>query len=584
MLDGLAVGRDRVTIDADEDLLPRAALDLIEERWWRPIEAQSSIDVLRHDDGFVEAPVDHPALFADHGVVHVRNIAANALSLATAANGLLLARRPPDRQQFLTGVALLTVYLHDIGMVDATPIGRRVHALVAAQHPFMATADDIVGQIIGHRGIIVRRLEAVDAVAPFDESLDVILRELMSLAVAHSKSTVPIALFSQPAALRRLVQACVFTSLDEHRARETTPLAPRSDADVRFEVNLDHYDDPHASYSWMVSDHAVHRALVHDVIDGLRVLRAADAIRQRGASLRTAAGYEIFVDSTGYAVYALREPGNTAVHLLRVDSPIAAGEANLRAAMVTADGHLRLALHRGTFDDERARTRAVCATSDVIGDIALDVLPTFDDVAVGDLSAPDRVDPMRVLVERPSDDPSFADDVVGRLVQHWPELTGRVDAVAGVDGADSIERRRYHAATPVAANSELAAAILIGAAERGANVGDLDRSRAFTDVRVARVTAHEIVIADGSPPVFVYLPGDDGLFVHPVGGYSPEPVPAWFPLGVTGAVRRAERNATVIAHADLMVVMVPSEVYTAEWFKPLTAEDFANLFRREVRP
>ena len=45
---------------------------------------------------------------------------------------------------------------------------------------------------------------------------------------------------------------------------------------------------------------------------------------QRGASLRTAAGYEIFVDTAGYAVYALREPGNTAVHLLRVDSPIAA--------------------------------------------------------------------------------------------------------------------------------------------------------------------------------------------------------------------------------------------------------------------
>ena len=332
----------------------------------------------------------------------------------------------------------------------------------------------------------------------------------------------------------------------------------------------------------MVSDHPAHRALVHDVIDALRVLRAADAVRQRGSSLRTAAGYEIFVDTGGYAVYALRERGNTAVHLLRVDSPMAAGEANLRAAMVTADGHLRLALHRGAFEDERARVRAASASAHLIGDIVLDVLPTFDDVAVGDLIPPSVTGRMRVLVERPSDDPSFADDVVGRVLQGWPELAGRVDAVAGVDGAASAERLRYHAAASVAANSELGAAILVGAAERGANVDDLDLDRAFTDVRIAAVTTDEVVVADGSSPAFVYLPVADGLFVHPVGGYSPEPVPAWFPLGVTGAVRRAERNSTVIAHADLMVVMVPSAVYIAEWFKPLTAEAFARLLRTET--
>ena len=530
VLDGPAIGPDRPMSDVDQDLLPRDVLDLIEHRWWRPIEEQSSIEVLRHDDGFVEAPVDHPALFADHGVVHVRDIAANAVGLAATADGLLLAGRPPDRQRFLAGVAQLTIYLHDIGMVDATPMGRRVHALVAAQIPYSESANDVVDRIIDHRGIIVRRLEAVDAVARFDASLDVILREVMSLAVAHSKTTVPVALFGEPAALRRLVQACVFTSLDEHRANGASPQVPISDAEVRFLVNVDRYDDPLVSYSWMVSDHPAHRALVHDVIDALRVLRAADAVRQRGSSLRTAAGYEIFVDTAGYAVYALRERGNTAVHLLRVDSPMAAGEANLRAAMVTADGHLRLALHRGTFDDERARARAASATAHLIGDIVLDVLPTFDDVAVGDLIPPSAVGGMRVLVERPSDDPSFADDVIGRVLQGWPELTGRVDAVAGVDGAATAERLRYHAATPVAGNSELRAAILGGAAERGANVDDLDLDRAFTDVRIAGVIVDEVVVDDGSPPAFVYLPVDDGLFVHPVGGYPPEPVPAWFPL------------------------------------------------------
>ena len=560
---------DRNAADITDDLLPLSVRNIIEERWWRPVEAGASLDALRHDGQFLAKPTGHPALFGDHGVVHVRDIANGVVTLAKTADGLLLPRRPADRQQFLVAVALLATYLHDVGMVDPSPVGRRVHALFAAQVPFTAEADDVVALLVAHRGAVVRRLEAIDAVDPFGQPLPVVLRELWSLNMAHSKSTVPVAVLNDPAALRLLMQRSVFTSLDEHRRRERTPSADDDGSPV-FDVHVNHYHDPRSSYGWLTSSSASHRALVHDVIDALRVVRAADALRQRGTTLRTAAGYEVFIDvRTGDAVYALRETDNRALHLLRIDTCYPAGEANLRVAIVTAEGHLRIAVNRGAFDTTAAMDRAIAGTAEVVADIALDVLPSFDSVATGDLPPRTACNGfMQVLVERPSDHGRFADDVVNRIRELRPELGDRVRAVAAVEDAEVAERDRYLHGGQVLAGTDLAARIIAGVAGRGIKVTAIDPATAFIDVRIARVTAGEELAAAGSPPIFVYLPMDHGLVINPDGGYLSEAIPPWLPVGVTGAVRRAERNSSVVARADLDVVMVPADVFVREWFRP----------------
>ncbi len=471
-----------------DDLLSRPVREMIEERWWRPVEAGATIEALRHDPDFLAQPTEHPALFGDHGVVHVRDIATGVVKLAELANGLLLPRRPPDRQRFLVAVAVLTTYLHDVGMADPTPVGRRVHALRAAQVPFTAEADDIVNLLLADRGAVVRRLESVDDEDAFDNATPVVLRELWSLNMAHSKSTVPVAVLNDPAGLRRLMQHSVFTSLDEHRRRPRTPTADSPHPPV-FDVNVDLYDDPRSSYGWLTSSAPSHRALVQDVIDGLRVLRSADALRQRGTSLRTAAGYEVFIDvRTADAVYALRESDNRALHLLRVSRAYPAGEANLRVATVTPHGELRVAVNRGAFDTPAAHDRAVEGTAEVVVDIVLDVLPSFDRIPSTDLPPPVvGAGAMHVLIERPSDRGRFADDVVGRVRELCPELGERVSAVAAVEDAEPAERERYLRAHPVGPASDQAAQILSGVAARGLNVAAIDRARAFADVRLVRL-------------------------------------------------------------------------------------------------
>ncbi len=73
-----------------DDHLPPDVRTYLEERFWRPIEAQATLEVLRDDPAFLADPGHHPAMFADHGVVHVRDVATVSSAWWTRSTGVLL--------------------------------------------------------------------------------------------------------------------------------------------------------------------------------------------------------------------------------------------------------------------------------------------------------------------------------------------------------------------------------------------------------------------------------------------------------------------------------------------------------------
>jgi hypothetical protein len=191
--------------------------------------------------------------------------------------------------------------------------------------------------------------------------------------------------------------------------------------------------------------HAAHRAFVDDAIDAVRLVRAADALRQRGTTLRTSAGYEIFIDAdSGSAVFALRTEANDRLFLLRAASPVNAGEANLRRAFVTPRGNLRVAFHRGRFSSPEAAAAACRATASAVADVGADVLGAFAfRRASPDLGAwRSHGSAMRVELERPADEPGFADEVAAALARRDPSLAARVAVVADLEAAAPAERAR----------------------------------------------------------------------------------------------------------------------------------------------
>jgi hypothetical protein len=555
---------------------------VLEERFWRPVVEGSTLEALRAGGAVEWAANRHPALFADHGIVHVRDIAAGVVELVATVEGVLLPVRPGDRREFVVALAVLLTYVHDVGMHDPTPAGRRIHALYAAHVPFAGEMDDVLDRLVDDDGAVVRRIDAVNAVAPFSVAPGVVLRELVSLAVAHSKPTVPAALLAEPTGLRTVMQHVVLTDLEHHR--DSVAMPTPDDMPGELGVNGRWYSDPaRDAYAWLDSPHAAHRALVDDAIDAVRLLRAADALRQRGTTLRTAAGYEIFVDAdSGAAVFALRTAGNDRLLLLRADSPMSAGEANLRCAFVTPHGNLRIAFHRGRFSSPTAASAACDATARVVADIGADVLGAFAfRPPSSGLPAPRR-DPasMEVQLERPADEPSFADAVAAALARRDPSLGARVAVVADLEGAAPAERARYHRGIGVPADGDEAMAILRALGERGMKVSAIDRRRAFEDVRRVRLLGGEVLVDAGTAPAFVYLATGPGLRAQPLGGYEHADVPAWLPVGITGVVRRAERNSTVVAGAPVEVVMIPGELFVREWFHPYEEHEVADLLAR----
>ena len=102
------------------------------------------------------------------------------------------------------------------------------------------------------------------------------------------------------------------------------------------------------------------------------------------------------------------------------------------------------------------------------------------------------------------------------------------------------------------------------------------REDAFAEVRHATLAAGEVLVDEGTPPSFVYLPLARGLAVRPMGGYAEAELHPWVPVGATGAIRRAPRNATIIARRDVDVLMVPSDLYVTSWLRPLEPQQLRD--------
>ena len=440
-------------------------------------------------------------------------------------------------------------------------------------------------QLCACGGPVVSRIREVSAQAPFVVGDDVVMRELTALAVGHSKSTVPGALYADFAAFRKVLQRVVLVKLSDHR-RVGGRLNPEEQLPSDLCTNARWYDDPESeAYAWLDSPHPAHRAFADDAVDAVRLVRAADALRQRGTTLRTAAGYEVFIDvETGEAVFSLHTADSERLFLLRVDNPLSAGEANVRKAEVTPKGDLRVSFHRGRFSSPAAAAAACDATARVVADIGADVLGAFDvRQRSTDLPAPvSAPGSMRVELERPADEPAFAELVSAALGRLDPLLAARVFVVADLENAAPAERERYLAGISIPAESDEAGDILEALGAHGMRVAGIDRQKAFEDVRRVAVSEGELLVEAGSPPAFVYVAIGCSLRIERLGGYREVQEHSWIPVGVTGVVRRAERNSTVVVEEPGEVLIIPGELFAREWFRPYEQSEIADLLAEVV--
>lgn len=261
---------------------------------------------------------------------------------------------------------------------------------------------------------------------------------------------------------------------------------------------------------------------------------------------------------------------------------------------MTADGDLRVSFHRGAFGSEAAQRFAVQSASFIVNDMQADVIDSFYGASSATDSATDSVtDPatdsgenpqktaqeMRVLLEGVDDDPEFARLVAEELERVNPGLHGRVQPVPSLQNMSDHERTLYLNAQDLDWDLAERRRTLERIAESGHKIGDMDPEKAFEGVREIEIEAGDALIQAGSPPGFVYIAQSDGLSGVPLGGYRPFPVYPWTPLGSTGVIRGAARNASISADKSLRLLMIPKEVYLKHWHFTYNKEEFRQKVR-----
>jgi hypothetical protein len=421
------------------------------------------------------------------------------------------------------------------------------------------------------------------------------------MANCHSKSKVPVAILKDYRLLREHMQGTIAEDLQtlyqryqveraraalsraQQAGRPPAELAELSYALRRAEATLieadpvgdlaaarraslsRHYADfRRDAFHWLVAEDSRVRALVADVVDTLRVLRCADALRQRGSVLKTSGGYEIFIDqTTAELLFALRR-GAEQLLLAALPVPIAAGEANVASSTLDGDGNLRISFHRGCFASPEMVQRAASYAASAVQDIQADVLDSFQPSDAGTL---------RIALEEVDDNPAFAGMVREQLHALSPRLRGRVHVVSrnwpGQQMAEPTDEDARYAAAPALAWSRAEQRVAAARLARGGhNMAAVELDAAFEQVRLIHLQAGERLVEAGAAARFVYIPLGQGLMVVPLGGYPPFAAPAWLPLGSTGVIRGAQRNASIYATRDLALLVIPQAVYLKAWHRP----------------
>lgn len=571
-------------------LAPRIR-ELVEQNYYAKVNASLTLEEAATDPGFLQDPLTHLALFTDHGVIHMRDIAARIVEVIGNVLGVKISERTPLRLQRMKSYGCLLAYAHDIGMSDVNPFGRIVHAEFAAHEPFGTNFDEIIDILwTQNAGNLAWHVLRMTSAGILDGPPQRILRELVALAYAHSKSAVPAATLNEPAALRELMRYVLRHPLDalyhekrlkkartdDERAHHDAALqqaaSPQALAEHRKTLLARHYADfDGTAFAWLEATHPEAQEFVLDVIDTVRCLRCADALRQRGTHLRTSGSYQIFIDQkTANAVYALHDRhGRT--YLLEADVPLNAGEANIEVSEITHEGDLRFAFFRGSFGSDEAMRRAARNAAIVIDDIQADVVDSF----VGAAGTHDA----RVLLEHTEDNSDFAPLVADLVIARSPGLTDRVLCVPALRSAPEPERLRFLAANAIDWAREERMLLLRNVATRGFKTDHIDPDLAFQNARLAHLAQGERLTEVGARATFVYIPLASGLLGRPSGGYNSFRVHPWEPLGITGVIRGDFRNATVVAESDVDVLILPKDVYLRHWHRNYTVAEFCELMR-----
>ena len=574
---------------APEHYLSESVREYIEQAYYARVNEQAKMEHLIRDPHFLEIAAKHSAFYSDHGVVHVRDVARQVLRVLQTINGILIPRRTERHlESFLYGYGVALAYLHDIGMSDFSSFGRAMHPEFAAQSVFDGSLDNVLTTMWNDNcGNLASHLSQLSETGALKRAPQIILRELLAMCMVHSKSKVPVTVLDDPAALRKQMQMAIRHNLRHIYSQQQIEKGNSLPEDFSFEeappayLGMFYSDLESEPFDWLTDGSEAALQLVRDVTDTLRVLRCADAFRQRGTVEKTSGGYEIYASQkTGDSVIALRLGGNRLYLMELADNLDGAGEANIASSEFNQEGNLRIAFHRGAFENQEAQNRSASSTAYVMSDFLRDTVDSFwRATPIPRLKTSQDI---LILLESTDDDPRFAELVRDRLCELNPGIAGQLQIAPSLRNVSESERARYLAAKELDWDAGRRDTLLTRLNQAGQKLANFDPVEGFKHVRLTELQAGEKLIEAGAPSAFVYIPLGEGLKIIPLGGYQAFSVTAWLPLGTTGVIRGDVRNADIVAQQAVSLLVIPKEIYMMYWYVPYSPLELKDILANET--
>ena len=383
------------------------------------------------DPAFLADPGRHPAMFADHGVVHVRDVAIGLVRLLDTINGVLLARRDrraAPRSCSARGRAGLPPR-HRHGRHDARPAAASMRCARRTRRSGRTStrsSEHLLADRARSRSGWTRSTPS----APFAAPLELVVREMLS----HERRPQQV---SDPGGRARRPRASSGACSSGSCSRASTPIAAaswvprgRRRSPIPSTANTAAYADPSTSFAWLArAGRAAGRARRR------RRRRAAGAARGRRAPPARDGPADV---GRVRAVHGRRD-GACRVHAAARDRRRGLRDHLRRRA------RRRRGQHPGRVRDAagppphrvppwrvrqptRPRERAAASEADVIVDIAGGRHPVVRRQRRSAAGFPRRarsIDDVRIQLERPDDRPAFADEVAARGGARRPDARAR---------------------------------------------------------------------------------------------------------------------------------------------------------------
>lgn len=181
---------------------------------------------------------------------------------------------------------------------------------------------------------------------------------------------------------------------------------------------------------------------------------------------------------------------------------------------------------------------------------------------------------MQIVLEETDDNLSFAELVRDQLSELDPAAGARIRIAPSLNLASERERDLYLYAPPLDWDLPARQTLLDKVGASGHLVDKIDQEQAFLDVKVIELEPGQVLLDAGASAAFVYIPLDPGLKILPESGYASFVVQPWMPLGVTGVIRGAPRNATVQAEQAVSLLMIPKSTYLKHWHRTHSPKSF----------